>query len=61
MIYNVFSNDNLYICITGFHAYEKEGMGPRKFGKFLLLFLRQTETETERERQRERQTDRQTD
>ena len=31
-------NDNLYIDVTGFHAYEKEGMGLRKFGNILLLF-----------------------
>ena len=34
-----FCNDNLYICVTGFHAYEKEGMGLRKFGKITFIFL----------------------
>ena len=38
-----FCNDNLYICVTGFHAYEKEGMGLRKFGNILLLFQRERE------------------
>ena len=36
-----FWNDNLYIYVTGFHAYEKEGMGLWRFGKILLLFQKQ--------------------
>ena len=31
----------LYICITGFHTYETEGMGLQKVGKLLLLFKRE--------------------
>ena len=33
----------LYICITGFHTYETEGMGLQKFGKLLLSFQRERE------------------
>ena len=35
----------LYICITGFHTFETEGMGPQKFGKLLSLFQRERERE----------------
>ena len=38
MIYHGIWDDYLYIRVTGFHAYEKEGMGLQKFGKILLLF-----------------------
>ena len=35
---NVLWNDDLYIYVAGFNAYDKGGMDLRKFGKILLLF-----------------------
>ena len=45
------------ICMSTLQetSLDKEGMGPRKFGKSLLLFWRERERERESERERERE------
>ena len=43
-------DDNLYVYVAGFHAYDKGGMDLRKFGNIVFLFLRERERERERER-----------